>query len=304
MKRTMISMLAIAGLISLGFSPLPSGVSTSARIIPRSESPIYVTTPGRLQTVKKLPGEQVSEGEEIACLENPDVELRYLTTRGRYETQLQIVESIRRSALNTPEAANDLPGQEAFLSDLRQQLEAHESRRNGLVIRAPASGTLIVAPRRSEQKGHEYELVRWSGYPTDQQNQGCFMEAGHELMSVSRDKNWNAELILDQFEIQRVRVGASVRLALRGMPEKTFTGTVVEISCAEWTAEGNAQRHDDPAAARRNAPPATSYVVLVELEPLEIPMVSGALAQSRIEAPSISAFGRASRMLNGLLRFR
>ncbi len=50
MKRTLISMLAMAGLITLGFYPLPSGVSTSARIIPRSESPIYITTPGLLRS--------------------------------------------------------------------------------------------------------------------------------------------------------------------------------------------------------------------------------------------------------------
>ena len=42
MKPTLVSLLVIAGLVTLGFYPLPSGVSTSARIIPRNESPIYI----------------------------------------------------------------------------------------------------------------------------------------------------------------------------------------------------------------------------------------------------------------------
>jgi putative peptide zinc metalloprotease protein len=304
MKRTMISMLAIAVLITLGFYPLPSGVSTSARIIPRGETPIYITTPGLLRTVSKLPGETVIEGEQIATLVNHDVQLRYLSTLGRYETQKQIVESIRRSALDTPEAANDLPGQEALLGDLKKQLETHESRRDGLVIRAPASGKLIVAPRLAKEQGHEHRLISWSGYPTDEQNQDCFMEPGHELMSVATDEHWNAELILNQSEVQRVALGAKVKLALEAMPEKKFIGKVTEISRAQWTAELNAERRDDPGAARRDKPPSTSYVVLVELEPSAIPLVTAASAQSRIEAPSISVFGRASRFLNGLLRFR
>ncbi len=304
MMRTMIAMIVMAGLVTLGFYPLPSGVSTSARIIPRSETPIYITTSGLLRTVHKLPGERVIKGDPIATLVNHDVELQYSSTRGRYETQKQLVESIRRSALNSPEVANDLPGQEALLGDLHKQLESRTSRRDGLVIRAPTSGKLIAAPRLTEEKGDGHRLVRWSGYPTDEQNHDCFMEPGHELMSLATDENWNAELILSQSEIERVSLGATVKLALGAMPAKKFTGKVSDISRAEWTAERNAERRDDPGAARRDQPPSTSYVVLVQLEPSEIAFIAGASAQSRIETPSISAFGRASRFLNSLLRFR
>ena len=257
-----------------------------------------------LRKVNKLPGETVVEGDEIATLVNHDVELRYITTRGNYETQKQLVESIRRSALDTPEAANDLPGQEALLEDLRKQLETRRSRRDGLVLRAPASGRLIAAARRAKPKGQELRLVNWSGYPTDEQNQDCFMEAGHELMSVATNECWNAELILSQSEIGRVALGARVKLALTAMPEKKFNGKVIDISRTQWTADLNAERRDDPAAARRDQPPSTSYVVLVQLDPSEIPLVAGASAQSRIESPSISIFSRASRMLNSLFRFR
>ena len=115
---------------------------------------------------------------------------------------------------------------------------------------------------------------------------------------------WNAELILSQSEIGRVALGARVKLALTAMPEKKFNGKVIDISRTQWTADLNAERRDDPAAARRDQPPSTSYVVLVQLDPSEIPLVAGASAQSRIESPSISIFGRASRMLNSLFRFR
>ncbi len=304
MTRTMVSAAALAGLIALAFCPLPSGVNASARIIPRQESSIYISTPGLLGTVKRLPGETVSPGDEIAELVNHDVEMQYVTAKGRYETQRQIVESIRWTAIDTPDAANELPAQEALLADLREQLETRKSRRAGLVIRAPTGGRLIAAPRRRDEVPTAHRLVSWSGYPTDPQNQGCFLEPGNELMSIARDENWDAELILGQAEVERVIVGATVKLALEGMPQQTFLGKVTDISRAEWTAEQNAERRDDPDALRGEQPPSTSYMVRVELDPADALFVTGATATSRIEAPPISLAGRVSRFLNGLFRFR
>lgn len=304
MKRTLISGVAVVALIALGFYPLPSGVFASARIIPGNESPIYITTPGLLRAVTRNPGETVSQGDAIATLVNHEVQLQYLSTLGRYETQQTIVESMRRSAFDTPDAANDLPAQQALLEDLEQQLASRKRRLDGLVIRAPAGGKLIAAPKLSDDDTHELRLVNWSGYPTEQRNQDCFMKSGHELMSVVSDEAWKAELVLSQDDIQRVTVGANVKLALDAIPGKTFGGQVIDISRTQWTPELNAERRDDPGAARKSRPAATSYVALVQVEQNEIPMITGSSAQGRIEAAPLSAFGRLSRALHGLLRFR
>jgi putative peptide zinc metalloprotease protein len=304
MKRTTISMIVMVGLIAVAIYPLPSRVFVEARIIPRHENPIYISTPGLLRSVKALPGEVVSEGDEIATLVNHDVELQYLAAKGRFETQQQMVQMIRRSAIDAPQAANDLPGQEALLENLREQLDSRESSRAGLVIRAPISGTLIAAPRKSVKQGDPHRLVSWSGYPTDAQNKDCLMQPGHELMCIAEDKNLDSELILSQSEVDRVRIGAQVKLVLEAQPSTALTGKVTDISSAQWTHQDNADRRDDPRAAQRDQPPATSYVVRVQLDASELAVVPGAQAIARIETPPISMFSRASRFLSGLFRFR
>lgn len=304
MSRTFGSLAALAGLIALGFVPLPSGVSSSARIVPRAETPIYITTAGVLDELKLLPGASVKKGDEIATLINHDIELQYLTAKGRFETQRQVVDAIRASAFESPDAANDLPGQIALLEDLEKQMQTRESRRKGLTVTAPADGKLIASPHRPREQDEVARLVSWSGFPTDEHNQGCLLEPGHELMSVAMNDHWDAELVLDQADIQRITVGAKTKLALEALPAKTFQGTVTDIARAEWTAHEHGDRRDDMAASRREQPPGTSYIVRVQLDEVALPFVTGATATSRIEAPPISVFARAGRMLSGLFRFR
>lgn len=307
MNRVAVSSIVAAVLVLIAMVPLPSGVSADAKIVPGSETPIYVKTSGVLRELSLQPGDLIREGDVIARLTNADVELQYVTIAGRHQTQTAVVAAMRRAALDSPEIANELPSQEALLSDLQQQLTTHTARRDGLTITSPASGRLIAAPRRGDEHdaNSQSRLVYWSGYPTDPRNQNCFLEPGHELASVLRDDQWDAEIILSQSDVQRIAVGAGVKLALEAMPSKRFHGSVIEIAKTKWDENQNADRRDDPNAKRLERPLATSYAVRVSLDEVDdVPLITGARATCRVEAASISLLGRAWRSLTGLFRFR
>jgi putative peptide zinc metalloprotease protein len=309
MNRLFASAVAATLLLVVLLWPLPSGVSASGRIVPSSETPIYISTAGRLDALIVAPGNMVQQGDEIARLTNHDVHLSYLQAKGRFETQQRLVESIKRSRYENPDAANELPAAEALLVELSKQLSKRQRRYEGLVLKSPSSGRLVAVARRpqadrSPSPQQEYRLVGWSGFPTDQENDKCFLESGTELMSVVSDDQWNAELILSQSQVQRIDLGDAVKLVLESNPATTFTGTVGEISRAQWTAEQNAQRQDDPNAVRKDRPLATSYVVRVDLPAAQIPMINGATVSARITADNISVLGRARRSLSRLFRFR
>jgi putative peptide zinc metalloprotease protein len=163
---------------------------------------------------------------------------------------------------------------------------------------------LIAAPHRAPEQPLDHRLVSWSGDPTAAENQDCLLQPGDELMSIAVDQRWDAELVLGQSDVQRINVGAPVRLALEALPSVRLTGKVSEISRNEWTADEHSERRDDPAAARRGQPPLTSYVVRVQLDANPQFGMAGARAISRVETPSISVAGRVSRFLNSLFRFR
>ncbi len=309
MNRLFASAAVAALLLVALLWPLPSGVSASGRIVPRNETPIYISTAGRLDSLLAVPGSMVQQGDEIARLTNHDVHLSYLQAKGRFETQRRLVESIKRSRFQNPDAANELPAAEALLEELSKQLSKRQRRYDGLVLKSPGSGRLIAVARRPEADREpslqqEYRLVSWSGFPTDQENDKCFLDSGTELMSVVSDNQWNAELILSQSQVQRIGLGDAVKLALESNPATTFSGTVEEISRSQWTAEQNAQRQDDPKAVRMDRPLATSYVVRVQLSETPIPLINGATVSSRINADKISVLGRVKRSLSSLFRFR
>ena len=307
MKRTVFSLMIAAALLGCCFIGLPSGISTQAKVVPRSETPVYVATAGTLLELKRKPGDTVAKGDVIATLTSPDVELQLLQTQGKYDTQATIVESIERSLFDTPEAANDLPGQKATLNDLKQRLATRKARVDGLTIKAPAAGQLLAGPRRSEDTSAEeqFRMVSWSGFPTEKSNQGCLLEAGTELISIVASDDWDAEITISQTDVHRIAVGNPVKLVLESMPSETFTGKVVDIAIDRWNEREHTDRRSDPQAARHDGPVETSYLVRVQLEPnLEVPLVTGTIAAARIEAEKSTLFERAIHTLNSLLRFR
>ena len=291
-------------LVGLALIPFRSSVSSSARLVPRSETPIYVATSGLLHQMHKSPGEWVEKGELIATLQNHEVELNYLAALGRYETQQQILESTRRIAIDYPEAANEIPTQEALLDDLAEQLENHRVRREGLKIHAPATGVLISGPRRNLTSDNLFRLVGWSGYPTETRNRNCLLESGDEIMSLAKNECWDAEMILSQHQVERVEVGATVILALESNPADRFKGRVTSIARGEWDSEVDRERRDDRNAAQYRRPAETSYAVQVAIDDPPMHTLAGATAIGRIESKPLSMFGRTKRLLNSLLRFR
>ena len=309
MKRVAITVTCAIALIAASLIPLPSGISASARIVPRSESPLYISTAGQLAEMKVQLGDTVTEGDEIATLSNPDVELQYVQIKGRFDTQDEVVKSIIRSQVQHPEAANELPAAKALLEELRKQLATRQSRLDGLTLRSPATGKLIAAPRRADPQADsdevESRLVSWSGYPTDPENKNCYLEAGSELISVALNDKWDAEITLSQSEVQRIKNGTEVKLVLESTPSKVIHGTVTDISRSRWQSEQNAHRRDDPNAVQRDQPAATSYVVRVSLEEsTDLNYVAGGTATTRITAEPMSLLGRGKRLINSIFRFR
>ncbi len=312
MKRVAISLTVVACLVAAALYPIPSAINASARISPRSESPVYISTPGQLASLEVTLGQRVNQGDPIAKLINRDIELQYVQAKGRFETQQQVVDSIRHSQFDHPEAANELPAAVSLLEDLEKQLQTRKTRRDALTLRAPATGKLIAAPRRAKHRTKtqsiDHQLVSWSGYPTDPENENCYLESGSELMSVATSDSWDAEVTLEQEQVQRIKIGNHAKLILESMPSVILTGKVTDISRSQYRPDQNAQRRDDPGAADNMAPPSTSYLVRVEITDdhpiLQAGAMTGAVASTRIDSGPISVFGRIKRSLNSVFRFR
>ncbi len=303
-RRSLLTGGIIAALLLICLWPLPGGVTATGRLVPANETPVYVLTPGLLSELNRRPGQTVTEGEHLAKLVNHDVELQYLSLKGKYEAQLQVVQTIARSAIDLPEAANELPAQRAALEELREQLTLRERRRDGLSITAPRSGMLIEAPPRPVTPDNEYQLQNWEGYPTDANNQSCYLTAGDELFSIIGPDQWEAELVLDQTDIERIGVGATVKVIVQAAPDQVIQGVVREIAQTQWTKYENADRRDGSARNPAETPWTTNYAVRIQLDSPPRVAMTGLSVLSRIETAPISLLQQLTHFLSGLLRFR
>lgn len=307
MQRLLISVSAFTLLVACCFLPLPAGISATAKIVPADETPIYITTTGTLEKLHRCPGERVTKGDLIATLSSPDAEMKKLKAEGRYLNQASVVDSIKQSTIDFPEASNDLPGQQSLLDDLATRLQRRTSQLEGLEIKAPKSGRLISGPRRSHdtEAADQSRLVAWSGFATDDANRHCLLNAGTELMSIVTDDQWEAEITIAQSQVHRIQPGATVKLVLESLPAKPFFGTVTEISNDRWQQHRHTDRRNDPAAAGANDPAETSFLVRVRLPSnTNLPLVTGSIAAAEIETEKLTSAQRAAGAFNGLFRFR
>lgn len=305
-SRLLTTLVLTAILLMLAAVPLPANVSAVGRIVAAQESPVYIVTPGFLQPISLRPGQTVSEGQTLATLVNREVESQYLAAVGRHETQRSVVQGMERTSLDRPDVANELPAQRARLDELEALLSVRERRRAGLSITAPRSGMLIEAPRRprpTEDHIHA-PLPGWTGYPTDPNNLGCYLESGQEYCSIISPDQWEAELLLDQTDVARIEIGASLKLIVDAAPQRLLHGIVREIARSEWTTNENADRRDFAAHESMRSPSSTSYAVRIRIETPPAFAVSGMRVTSRIATRPVSLLQRATHFLSSLLRFR
>ncbi len=304
MKRLMITSTVAVVLVALGCYPFASTTTHPGRVLPRVETPIYVSSAGQLVEFLHRPGDIVQKGDKIALLENKEIELEATKLRGRVATQEGVIASLKQSQVESPEAGNQLPTAIAMLDDLREQLRNRESRVDGLAIVAPASGMLIEPPKYPEPRDVELTLASWSGRATDSINTRCYLETGTELMTVTSANEWDLETSLEAADVQQIHVGSQARVLIDSLPNELILGKVVDISRSQWTLDQNHERRDDPQTTQASQPLVPKYVVRIQLQETDVPVITGAAATARTEAAPASFFTRSWRTLTSLIRFR
>ncbi|TWT69973.1 HlyD family secretion protein [Crateriforma conspicua] len=303
MHRLWISVVATAALGIAALIPYSSRVTATGRIAPAQEARVFVSTTGDLESLSVRPGDSIEQGQVIATLSNEETKLQQVMASGRFESQQAVVQALKDSSVSNPVAANQLPAAEALLADLIDQKARADQRFEALTIRSDFAGVVLEPPRRV-QATDKVRLTGWQGDPTLPENAGCTLEAGTELISIAVGNRWNANLIAQQSDMHRLKIGNRVRLIMNAAPDQWMSGEVVHIARQRWNANEHAERRDDPDAARRTDPRSTSYLVSVVLDQPSIRIVTGATVRAKIDAAPISLAGRCYRWLNGLLRFR
>jgi putative peptide zinc metalloprotease protein len=288
---TAIVAAALAGAIAL--IPLPQRVWCAAELRPRGEETVYVTVPGRLESLAVKPGSLVKKGDEIARLSSIDLDLEIADLEGKASQSRSRLNSLERERFTDPAAGLEIGTVEESLKSIEEQLDKKRKDRRDLVLVAPRDGIVLPAPAVAPPKDGSGRLPPWSGNALKDKNLGATFLEGTVLCMVGEPEKFEAVMVVDQSEVEFIAKGQQVDLKLDSFPWQTFTGTVAEI--AETHIETSSERLSVKAGGQvptetteegREQPISTSYEAMMSLDDTEAVLTPGMRGTARIKVGS------------------
>jgi putative peptide zinc metalloprotease protein len=303
--------VAAAVTAALTLIPLPQRVWCPAELRPRGEEPVYVTVPGRLETVLVRQGDVVVKGAELARLSSIDLDLQIAELEGKVAQGEARLRSLERERFVDPAAGLEIGTVEELLKSDGEKLEKTRADRRKLVLAAPRDGVILPAPNVPPRPDPAGTLPAWAGNPLQPRNLGATLAEGTVLCLVGEPERFEAVMLVDQSEVEFVARGQRIELRLDAFPGRTLTGTVAMI--AEARVEGGAERLSVKAGgqvptetdqAGREQPISASYEALMTVDDPDGVFTPGMRGTARIRVGSRTVGGWLLRLLWQTFNFR
>jgi hypothetical protein len=216
MYGTLAVIAAVAAFIAL--VPFPFNVMCTLEIEPDDPEQVYVVVPGTLEKVHVKAGDTVDAGQPLAELDNDDLEISIVDLAGKrdmYEAQLRTM-AFLKSEDNA--AYGQIPQLEKSKDSVEEQLKQKLMDREKLTLVSAKPGVVMRPPETPKRPEEDGQLPTWYGTPLKPENQGCTLTEGTLFCQVGDPKQMKATLVIDQADIESVRLGQNVRIQLDELP--------------------------------------------------------------------------------------
>ncbi len=316
--RMFLSLSAILGVLAaVLFIPLPHWVMASTELQPHEADEVYVAVPEGAWLVRSSvrPGQTVVKGQELAVLENKELQAEIAKDQtqekereAKLEGLLKLFPYDRKVAENIPEARKEL-------DSVRELLAKEQSQRDRLTLRAGQDGTVLPPPPTQKQHSEDIEgapLPSWSGIPMDERHCRPYLREGVLYCEVGDPRKLEAVLVIDQGDVEFVQQGQSVDLKFDALPGDVFHGKIERISNSNLKimpkrlgtrAGGEVPTHVDPET-NIETPQSPSYQALVPIDDTEGVLRIGLRGEAKIHTVSLSIYERLYRFIANTFHFR
>jgi putative peptide zinc metalloprotease protein len=310
MKPGRVSASLLIAALLLGFlalKPFPRSIETSFVLEPDEATPVFAVAPGQLLSLVE-PKTQVAPNDIIAVLRNLSLERDLVQAETDERLTASRLESaqVRRNA--DPDAARAIPALTEALAAVRDRRRLLEQDVEALTIRASVAGTLLPPPNVVRRASDPHLPSFWTGTPFDSQNVECFLERGTLIGQIAETPELSALAFVNQRDVERLKIGQRVRLAVDGAGDREMSGTVVEISASpvervprELVA--GRQIVVRPESSQADEPLEPHYQVRIHLDAGGRSFIPGAAGLARIEVADASLLRRLLDALHDAFRF-
>lgn len=233
-------------IVLLLFVPTPTTVTTDFILEPAVRDEVRTPVPGWVAEVPVREGQPVAAGAVLAVLQNPEIEARASTAQAQLdlaERSLLDAES-RHNSEGIARWSQENARRAAALADAR-------AKQAGLVLRAPHAGVVTT--------------------PEVQQRVGEYLTEGETFAVVADRSEMRARVLVRDWELEEVHVGAPVSFKVRTYPLRTFSGIAEQILPAAALDRPVSQTEN----LERKGQQTTNYIAVV----LRFPNPDGALLE-------------------------
>lgn len=280
--RTAVVLVLLGLLLTV---PLPCRVGAGALLDLDTAQTVHATVSGTLIDAVKI-GTNVEAGQEIVWLREPRIQSEILRLEGEFEVHRLRLENLERQRIRDPEVAAVIPAVREQMRDFESQRQQLKTTADRLILRAPCRGVVLPAPQHSAHRTRG-TLPGWTGSPLDQRNRRCFVQSGTTVCVVGPVESRIAMLLINQDDINLVRVGQTARVVWNELAGEVLTGVVTEISAIDLdllprdaVLRLNLPAHTLPSGSI--VPVGTWYQAKVRLDATKSPLVRGSAGTARI----------------------
>jgi len=299
--RTFVTLgIAIVALLTVLLVRFPHRVVAPTIVEPRGAHRVYVPVAGRIPSLRNQSYERANEGDAVRKgdvlveLENPSIRKEIAELEGEAGTLRSRIDSLTAMQVGDDQASERLPTTQEALRHIERQLEERKELQRQLALTAPVDG-VVLPPEYRPMRIVPGDLSTWHGTPLDIRNVGCTLESGTTFCLIGDPHRLEAILVVDQADIEYVKVGQQVSLWLKQLPGKRLHGTVEEVSDSRLDyapdpllADGELSIVSDESGLARPASSSYHVRVVINSPGQAIPIRSTGWAKIAVQPQSIA----------------
>ncbi|MDA8745070.1 hemolysin D [Rubripirellula amarantea] len=311
-RKPLFVTLALFAAVIAGvcYIPLPHHIDCAFEVHPSQAGAVYAGTPGRIEWTV-TPKTLVKEGDPIAILKNPDLEIRLADLKGE-ETVSQVkLRNLNYRVRDDERIKAQLETQEELLESVQQLKQKTQEEIDRLTVRAKRTGYVIEPPYRQPQKSNDGRLPGWTGSPLESKNRGALLTADDVICELGDPGAYEAVLVIDQGDVQLVREGQAVDMLFDSRRMEVFNGVITEksneplestsVSMSSQTG-GDLQTEIDPTTGMVK-PRNVSYQARVPLKLDDMLVRPGYRGSAKVHVDPMSLGSRLWRILSKTFNF-
>ncbi len=304
MRRAWISGAVIALALGVVLSiPWPYYVYCDFTVRGKDSENVYVQTPGEIRSLLASPSEQVTVGQEIAVLENLQLQDSLIGIRSSLAEKAAQKTTLALRSFNDPSVNAQLVVIDSELGSLREREADTLQRIEKLTLRAPRSGYLM--PVVEQQRGESELSAPMAVF--DSKNQHAWLTAGMPVCAVGDPAMLEAVIVIPEERVAFVQPGMPLQIKPYAFAARTIDTEIYRVGKQAVPPPTQEQASSGLGAMAQAAmnKPSNQYFATADLgDAAGLGLKIGSTGRAKIRSGSRSLYSRLARWAADTFRFQ